>query len=90
VATVARTKPIWPWATMTVLSMAVGAYALFLTVTGFAFVPANVEANAFPSPLGIEIHIAASAFALLIGPWQFRRYCARDCLTCIDGWGAHT
>src|SRR4029450_12788763 len=53
--------------------MTVGAYALFLTVTGFAFVPPNVKANAFPSALGVEIHIAASAFALLGGPWQFRR-----------------
>jgi uncharacterized membrane protein len=68
-----QTKPIRPWTAVTVLSTAVGAYALFLTVTGFAFVPTNVKANAFPSPLGIEIHIAASAFALLLGPWQFRR-----------------
>lgn len=58
---------------MTVLSMTVGVYALFLTVTGFTFVPPNIKANAFPSPLGIDIHIAASAFALLMGPWQFRR-----------------
>jgi hypothetical protein len=63
----------WPWVVMTVLSMAVGAYALFLTMTGFAFVPENVKANAFPSPLGVHIHIAASGFALLMGPWQFRR-----------------
>jgi hypothetical protein len=73
VAAVVRPKAVWPWATMTVLSMLVGAYALFLTVTGFAFVPPNVKANAFPSPLGVHIHIAASAFALLLGPWQFRR-----------------
>jgi uncharacterized membrane protein len=51
----------------------VGGYALFLTVTGFAFVPSNVKANTFPSPLGVDLHIAASAFALLLGPWQFRR-----------------
>jgi hypothetical protein len=70
---VAQTKASWPWATVTILSTAVGAYALFLAVTGFAFVPSNVKANAFPSPLGLYIHIAASAFALLIGPWQFRR-----------------
>jgi hypothetical protein len=68
-----QTRPTWSWVTITVLSVAVGAYALFLTVTGFAFVPGNVKANAFPSPLGLEIHIAASAFALLMGPWQFRR-----------------
>jgi predicted membrane protein DUF2306 len=73
VVAAAQPKTTWPWATMTVLSMAVAAYALFLTVTGFAFVPANVKANAFPSSLGINIHIAASAFALLMGPWQFRR-----------------
>jgi hypothetical protein len=58
---------------MTVLSMIVGGYALFLTLTGFAFEPSNVKANAFPNPLGIEVHIAASAFALLKGPWQFRQ-----------------
>jgi uncharacterized membrane protein len=58
---------------MTILSIAVGGYALFLTLSGFAFVPSNVKANAFPSALGIDIHIAASAFALLMGPWQFRR-----------------
>jgi len=70
---VAQAKTSWPWATITVLSIVVGAYALFLIATGFAFVPSNVKANAFPSPVGIEIHIAASALALLIGPWQFRR-----------------
>lgn len=68
-----KAKVPWSWATVAFLSMAVGAYALFLTVTGFAFVPPNIKANAFPSPLGIDVHIAASAFALLIGPWQFRR-----------------
>ena len=66
-------KVKWPWGLMTVLSLAVGGYALFLTITGFAFVPASVKANAFPSPLGVYVHIAASGFALLTGPWQFRR-----------------
>jgi len=73
IADVARPQAMWPWAVMAILSTVVGAYALFLTVTGFAFVPSNVKANAFPSPLGVEIHIAASAFALLMGPWQFLR-----------------
>ena len=69
----ARTGGGWGWWVMTLLSIGVGGYALFLTVTGFRFVPATVLANGFPSPLGIRIHIAAAALALLTGPWQFLR-----------------
>lgn len=59
------------WAVMTVLSLFVAAYAIFLVVTGFRFVPADVAANHFPTALGLRTHITASAFALITGPFQF-------------------
>ena len=61
------------WGTMTVLSLLVGAYALFLVVTGFQFVPASVAGNQFPSALGLRTHITAAAVALVTGPFQFLR-----------------
>jgi hypothetical protein len=61
------------WGLMTVLSVVVGAYALFLVATGFEFVPASVTTNAFPSALGLRTHIAAAGLALLTGPFQFLR-----------------
>jgi uncharacterized membrane protein len=59
------------WGLIALLSIGVAGYALFHTATGFKFVPADVLNNAFPSPLGLEIHITASAVALLMGPFQF-------------------
>lgn len=73
VAVVERRGIPWLWAIMALLCLGVGAYALFHVATGFANVPANVKGNAFPSALGLELHIAASAVAILIGPWQFVR-----------------
>ncbi len=61
------------WGTMTVLALLVGGYALFLVVTGFRFVPADVAGNHFPTALGLRTHITASAFALITGPFQFLR-----------------
>jgi uncharacterized membrane protein len=58
---------------MALLCVGVGAYAVFHVATGFVGVPTNVKSNSFPSPLGLELHIAASAVAILIGPWQFVR-----------------
>ena len=73
------TRRSWPvprrlgWAVVAVTSILVGAYAVFLVVTGFAFVPEEVAANRFPSALGLRTHIMASAIALLMGPFQFFR-----------------
>src|SRR5690242_3095846 len=61
------------WGTMTALSLAVGAYAIFLVVTGFRFVPASVSGNHFPSALGLRTHIAAAGLSLIAGPFQFLR-----------------
>jgi hypothetical protein len=61
------------WGLMTFLSVGVGAYALFLVVTGFQFVPASVAANRFPTALALRTHIATAGFALLTGPFQFLR-----------------
>src|SRR5690349_6990947 len=61
------------WGLMTVLSVAAGAYALFLVATGFEFVPAGVTANGFPSALGLRTHIIAAGVTLLTGPFQFLR-----------------
>jgi uncharacterized membrane protein len=59
------------WGAITLLSMAVAAYAFFHVATGFAHVPMEVATNAFAWPAGLQIHIAASAVALLLGPFQF-------------------
>lgn len=56
---------------MTVLSLGVAGWALFLTATGFEMLGTEIKINAFPSPLGLQAHIAASGFALLMGPFQF-------------------
>lgn len=62
-----------PWALMTLLSVGVGGYALFHVFTGFRFVPGNVLANTFPSPLALEAHIGFAGVAMLVGPFQFFR-----------------
>jgi uncharacterized membrane protein len=59
------------WTLIMLLSVGTGGYALFLAATGFQYVPGEVLANAFPSPLGIEVHITASGVALLVGAFQF-------------------
>lgn len=59
------------WGTMTLLSIAVAAYAFFHVATGFTHVPSQVTSNAFAWPVGLHIHIAASAVALTLGPLQF-------------------
>lgn len=61
------------WGLMTFLSLGVGAYGFFHVVTGFAHVPAEVSSNGFFSPAGLQLHIAASAVALTLGPFQFLR-----------------
>jgi uncharacterized membrane protein len=59
------------WGLIAVLSVGVGGYGLFLVLTGFQFVPPVVMNSHFFTPLGIQIHIAASAVALTIGAFQF-------------------
>jgi Predicted membrane protein (DUF2306) len=61
------------WAVMALFSLGVAGYAIFLVLTGFAFVPAEIAANRFPTALGLRTHISASALALLTGPFQFLR-----------------
>jgi uncharacterized membrane protein len=59
------------WGLIAFLSVGVGGYALYHAATGFVHVPDEVTSNAFFSPLGLQIHIAASGVALLLGAFQF-------------------
>ena len=61
------------WGVATVLSVAIGAYAVAVVASNFALVAGEVADNSFPTPLGLRVHIAASGLALLIGPFQFLR-----------------
>jgi uncharacterized membrane protein len=61
------------WGAMTLLSAGVALYAFFHVATGFAHVPTEVATNAFAWPGGLQVHIAASAVALTLGPLQFLR-----------------
>lgn len=40
---------------------------------GFADVPEDVASNTFLSPGGIRLHIAVTAIAVIVAPWQFAR-----------------
>ena len=62
---------LWLWGLIALLSVGVGGYALFHVFTGFRFVPGSVLSNAFPSPLGLELHIGCAGVALIFGPFQF-------------------
>jgi uncharacterized membrane protein len=59
------------WGLIAFLSVGVGGYALFHVATGFEFLPAEIKANAFFSPLGLQTHIAASGIAMILGAFQF-------------------
>lgn len=59
------------WTVMALLSVGVAGYAFFHVATNFRAVPGEVAANGFFSPWGLKVHITASAFAMLIGPFQF-------------------
>jgi uncharacterized membrane protein len=61
------------WVIMIVSAVVVGGYAVALVASGFRLVPGEIAANAFPTPLGLRVHIVASGLALLIGPFQFAR-----------------
>jgi uncharacterized membrane protein len=61
------------WWAMTVLSLALGGYALFLVATGFDAVGTEIATNPTAFPVGLPVHISAAAFALILGPFQFLR-----------------
>jgi uncharacterized membrane protein len=65
-----RSTSIW-CGVIALLSVGVGGYALFHVFTGFKFVPGSVLKNAFPSPLGLKLHIGLAGVALIVGPFQF-------------------
>ncbi|RYY98303.1 MAG: hypothetical protein EON61_19370, partial [Alphaproteobacteria bacterium] len=56
------------WLVITILSVGVGGYALFLTFTGFQHLGLK---NPMLHPFGLETHIAASGFAMILGAFQF-------------------
>jgi Predicted membrane protein (DUF2306) len=75
-STARRTRPVARrigWVLVVVSSLLIGAYAVFIIVTGFAFVAEEVAGNRFPSALGLRTHIVASGIALITGPFQFLR-----------------
>ena len=58
------------WLVITILSVGVGGYALFLTFTGFQHLGLK---NPMLHPFGLETHIAASGFAMILGAFQFSK-----------------
>jgi uncharacterized membrane protein len=56
------------WGLIAFMSVGVGGYALFHVVTGFAHLPLT---NPMFDPWGLRVHIAASAFAMILGAFQF-------------------
>ena len=61
------------WWLIMLLSVGVGGYALYHTAVGFVHVPPPVIANTHLTPIGIQMHIAASGVAMLLGAFQFHR-----------------
>ena len=66
--TAARIGTHLTWGLITLLSVGVGGYALFHVFTGFKFMPLE---NPMLAPWGLQVHIAASAFAMILGAFQF-------------------
>lgn len=56
------------WLVVMLLSVGVGGYALFLTMTGYAALPLS---NPMLDPWGLRTHVTASGVALLLGAFQF-------------------
>ena len=56
------------WGMITLLSVGVGGYALFHAFTGFRYLPLE---NPMLAPYGLQLHIVASAFAMILGAFQF-------------------
>jgi hypothetical protein len=61
------------WGGCTILCLLVGLYALRFVAVGFADVPDEVASNHFLSPGGLRLHIAVTAVAIIVAPWQFAR-----------------
>ena len=61
------------WAGFTLLCLLTGAYALYFVIGGFADVPDEIASNDFLNPGGLRVHIAVTANAILVAPWQFAR-----------------
>ena len=59
------------WGICTALCVLTGLYALSFVAGGFANVPDDVAANSFLSPGGLRLHIAVTAVAVIVAPWQF-------------------
>jgi uncharacterized membrane protein len=66
--TVASVGNFGIWLLIAVLSVGVGGYALFHAFTGFAYLPLH---NPMFDPWGLQVHVAASGFALALGAFQF-------------------
>lgn len=58
------------WTVIMLLSVGIAGYAFFHVATQFRFL--GLENN-FYTPLGLQAHVAFSAFAMLLGPFQFLR-----------------
>lgn len=58
------------WTVIMLLSVGIAGYAFFHVATQFRFLELQ---SGFFSPLGLQAHIAFSAFAMLLGPFQFLR-----------------
>ena len=56
------------WLLIALLSVGVGGYALYLAVTGFEHLGLT---NPMLDPWGLQVHIAASGVALVLGAFQF-------------------
>lgn len=56
------------WLVIMLLSVGVGGYALYLVATGFAAMPLQ---NPMLDPYGLQVHVAASGVAMLVGAFQF-------------------
>jgi uncharacterized membrane protein len=56
------------WTLIMLLSVGVGGYALFLVATGFKALGLS---NPMFDPWGLQVHIAASGVAMLVGAFQF-------------------
>lgn len=66
--TAARIGGSIAWTVITLLSVGVGGYALYHAATGFVHLPLE---NPMLSPWGLQVHVTASAFAMILGAFQF-------------------
>jgi hypothetical protein len=67
-ASAAKVGGFAAWLVIMLMSVGVGGYALFHVFTGFANLPLK---NPMLDPYGLQTHIAASGFAMILGAFQF-------------------